>query len=1316
MKQNRLFLRITTLLLSLLLFAGCGEVPQEQTRGNTDGIYTNGAYDDFKPGSISSKHTLAFVNNASAQTQKKKHTVLIYIVGSNLESNGGYASKDIREMLGSGFDAEGNNLLIYVGGSKSWDLNISSAQNWLLRLKPDGIFHAEAASQEAANMGNARVLADFLNFAYKNYPAEKYSLIFWDHGGGPLFGFGSDEQFSDSLYLHELQWAMENSPFKKQKLEMVGFDACLMATLEIASIFEPYAKYLLASEELEPGSGWDYNFLGVYNSGMPTTVVVQRILNEYKGSLKASTKYTLSCMDLSKLDATMAAADKLFLKMAEGCLTGEYATIARLRDKTKRFAVSSSPYDLVDLGHMAKQLKSLYGTQAAALESALKELVPYQVSNMDNTSGVSIYYPYDNLERFTKYGEKISGALLNSQGYQLFIKAFASKWIKGRPQLSWNSIKPQVPTTEPPATNPPATNPPATNPPATNPPTTNPSEDNVPPAEETYLTWQIDPAYINVYSSASYTILRYDSDTDTYTPVLSDCQALIDENGTIYVPQDPYIFTVTTDSTPASIVWPAIQGESLNSQSTYYSHSTLLASGDVVIGSAKAVEVILGENAQGEVHLERVLTRNEDASLFGKSDVELSQWSSLGILKYQYYVTRDTDGNILPAEKWSTDGALTVEYVPYTSWLQFKKERLSTQDGEYYLELSLADVQGNSYNVAYHQLQAAETYTTYEYSTAAGTLCYRVYDDHAELVAFKEAEFDRFAGDEPLAITLPNMIVRKPVTVICPEVFKGCYSLGSVQLNSTLQRIEQGAFRACYNLKQVKVYNGLTYIGEDAFYASPLETITLPETVTTIGWRAFAGTNLTSVTLPASLTHLSSGAFYGCKKLTGILVAPGNTKYTSVDGVLFSADRLTLLAYPAGKSTSYSVPAGTQVIAAEAFRDCPILTDLHLPNGLKKIAPLAFCDTLNLEKVSLPGTLESIGSAAFGKSLGAERTHTLSRITLGKNLTWIGEGAFDGYYFTEFYVMEGNTAFSTDGAYLMNVSGSRLIRVSTQLQGTARIPNTVNHIEAGAFTDCTGLTEILLSDSVTSIAELADIPSTVTKFTIGKGLLNWNNLKYCANIASLGIPAGNPNFKVVDGNLYNGDVTELLLFRSKDTVCTLPETVTHIVSGAFRAGKTLSLQQLILPASLESMPDGAFGQCAALESILVADRNTHYSSHDGLLYNADGTVLIAMPMGKTGTVQVKPGTLEIARGAIYDSILLQAEEILLPEGLLAIRDSNLMSSGNASVLTVKLPASLTDIHTDFLKYFWSSSVCVTAPAGSYAAQYAQSKGISVTTK
>ena len=146
------------------------------------------------------------------------------------------------------------------------------------------------------------------------------------------------------------------------------------------------------------------------------------------------------------------------------------------------------------------------------------------------------------------------------------------------------------------------------------------------------------------------------------------------------------------------------------------------------------------------------------------------------------------------------------------------------------------------------------------------------------------------------------------------------------------------------------------------------------------------------------------------------------------------------------------------------------------------------------------------------------------------------------------------------------------------------------------------------------------------------------------------------------------------------------------------------------------MPDGAFGQCANLQSITVVSGNAHYSSYDGLLYNADGTVLLALPMGKTGTVWVKTGTLEIARGAIYDSSLLQAEAIVLPEGLLAIRDSNLMSSGKTAVLTVKLPSSLTDIHSDFMKYFNKNAVNVVCAAGSYAQRYAQSKNLPVTTQ
>ena len=100
-------------------------------------------------------------------------------------------------------------------------------------------------------------------------------------------------------------------------------------------------------------------------------------------------------------------------------------------------------------------------------------------------------------------------------------------------------------------------------------------------------------------------------------------------------------------------------------------------------------------------------------------------------------------------------------------------------------------------------------------------------------------------------------------------------------------------------------------------------------------------------------------------------------------------------------------------------------------------------------------------------------------------------------------------------------------------------------------------------------------------------------------------------------------------------------------------------------------------------------------------------------MGKTGTVKIADGTLEIARGAIYDSNYLQSEHIIFPEGLVAIREYNLQAKGYGKSLTVELPASLTDIHPNFLRYIWDSNVLVKCPENSAAAQFAASRNFTV---
>ena len=89
------------------------------------------------------------------------------------------------------------------------------------------------------------------------YPASRYALILWDHGGGSVSGYGYDEKFAStgSMDLAGLDRALGDGGVK---FDFIGFDACLMATAETALTMAQYADYLIASEETEPGVGWYY--------------------------------------------------------------------------------------------------------------------------------------------------------------------------------------------------------------------------------------------------------------------------------------------------------------------------------------------------------------------------------------------------------------------------------------------------------------------------------------------------------------------------------------------------------------------------------------------------------------------------------------------------------------------------------------------------------------------------------------------------------------------------------------------------------------------------------------------------------------------------------------------------------------------------------------------------------------------------------------------------------------------------------------------------------------------------------------------------
>ena len=112
-------------------------------------------------------------------------------------------------------------------------------------------------------MGDAQTLYEFLDFANTNYPADKVAVTFWNHGGGSVSGAAFDELYNnDSLDLAEMYQAFNQvwpADAADPALELVGFDTCLMATIDVAAVFQDFAKYLVASEEVEPGNGWLYS-------------------------------------------------------------------------------------------------------------------------------------------------------------------------------------------------------------------------------------------------------------------------------------------------------------------------------------------------------------------------------------------------------------------------------------------------------------------------------------------------------------------------------------------------------------------------------------------------------------------------------------------------------------------------------------------------------------------------------------------------------------------------------------------------------------------------------------------------------------------------------------------------------------------------------------------------------------------------------------------------------------------------------------------------------------------------------------------------
>lgn len=357
-------------------------------------------------------------DNGDIALEDGSWAVYWYLCGSDLESNGGFATNDLSELMEVELP-ENVNVVIETGGSAVWQNDLMDAdklQRWL--YNSEGLQLVD--EQPSASMGEAQTLADFLSFAKENYPAEKTAVVFWNHGGGSVTGAAFDEIYGyDSLTLDEMYQAFSsvwNPSMEKQPLELIGFDTCLMATVDVAYTFADLAHYLVASEETEPANGWYYSqWVGTLaqNPSMNGEELGKVICDAYyAGCEEVGTQdnTTLSLTDLTKVQTLLDAYDTFGAEaLAAACTDpGFLSQFGRVAAQSENYGGNTKEQgytNMVDLGHMARQSVGMLGSAQEVLD-ALDDCVLYQVGGQYRTeaTGLSCYYSYNgDVEDFNSY-------------------------------------------------------------------------------------------------------------------------------------------------------------------------------------------------------------------------------------------------------------------------------------------------------------------------------------------------------------------------------------------------------------------------------------------------------------------------------------------------------------------------------------------------------------------------------------------------------------------------------------------------------------------------------------------------------------------------------------------------------------------------------------------------------------------------------------------------------------------------------------------------------------------------------------------------
>ena len=485
-------------------------------------------------------------------------------------------------------------------------------------------------------------------------------------------------------------------------------------------------------------------------------------------------------------------------------------------------------------------------------------------------------------------------------------------------------------------------------------------------------------------------------------------------------------------------------------------------------------------------------------------------------------------------------------------------------------------------------------------------------------------------------------------------IFRGCTSLTSIDIPSSVTAIGSNTFNGCSNLTEVILHEGLAAIGSNAFSdCSNIGEITLPRSMQTIGDNAFYNCGMTDITIPDTVVSIGAFSFYNCDNLTYISM-PDSVKSIG-ENAFYDCDAIV------GMDLSSSLTS----IGAYAFRSCNALAELTIPNSVRSIGSHTFYECTSLASIDLSTSLTTIPNNMF------DSCRSLSYIDLPDSITTIGDYAFNGCRalaaidmpsglktVSNYVFRECTSLASIELPSGVTSLGNNVFSDCTALV-YVNLPNTIKTIGTYSFSGCTSLTSIIWpTGTVTIMSYMFDGCTSLNSITLHNKVtgINSNAFRYCSSLSSIELPT---SMKSINAYAFaDSGIVSIVI----------PSSIISIGDNAFYDCDKLT--DITIPTSVKSMGTYVFSDCDLLPYVELPEGLTSISNY--LFYSCDALTTVKIP----STIKT------IGNNAFYGCDSLRT--ITLPSGVQSVGSYVFYSCDKFE--SIVIPQSVTSIGSNAFAY------------------------------